>query len=173
MGSFSIDDILRRARALSLEAGVDPDQPGADGKPEWFRFILAARESLRHDQRAQDPLALLREIEKNDHAAEAAIAESTASAESLDPLETLRALYEKETASVAHALPDLTSTDHAASRHDVTPEVRQEGASIAGVPHADPLEALRQWEEREMGADTPPEAGAAPLADGRDRQADG
>jgi hypothetical protein len=141
MGSISLDAILHRARALCEAAGVDPDQPGADGKPEWFRFLAQARASLRRDQQAQDPLELLRAIDAGDSAPEAV---ETRAPESFDPLEKLQALYEAEMGGGARASSQQ-------DQHVTLPEPKDFGrdsddARTHGREQTDPLAELKALE---------------------------
>jgi hypothetical protein len=148
MASFSLDQILHRARGLCAETGVDPDQPGPDGKPEWFRFIGAARDSLRRDQHAQDPLAFLKKIEMGERAREAIIDRAAVAPESSDPLEKLQALYQQAMESADARARDANQS----STNDLAPALEEAGpAQPISPPHSDPLEALKALEV--MGTD--------------------
>jgi hypothetical protein len=140
MQSLSLDAILHRARALCEAAGIDPDQPGPDGKPEWFRFLGQARGSLRRDRQAQDPLALLRAIDTGDSAPEAV---ETRAPESVDPLEKLKALYEAEMGDGARA--SLQQNQHESSPEPTDSGLRGD-ARTASRENTDPLAELKALE---------------------------
>ncbi|WP_281799710.1 hypothetical protein [Methylocystis echinoides] len=140
MQSLSLDAILHRARALCEAAGIDPDQPGPDGKPEWFRFLGQARATLRRDRQSQDPLELLRAIDAGDSVPEAV---ETRAPESVDPLEKLQALYEAE-------MGDGARTSLEQTQHESLAEPKDFGfrgdARTASREKTDPLAELKALE---------------------------
>lgn len=148
METLSLDAILRRARALCLEAGLDPDQPAQDGRPEWLGFISEARASLRRDLQTQDPLKLLQSIYVGEQAREQDTARLAPPHETADPLAKLERLYREEMhegferanlppqrAEAGNALQDGFALDFEAAP--------TRGAARAS---ADPLETLRVLE---------------------------
>ena len=148
MSSLSLDKILHRARALCVDAGLDPDRPALDGKPEWLRFIAEARASLRRDQEAQDPLELLKAIDNCELARETDVAHPRNDPETVDPLQKLEALYEKEMreerARAKQAELDVPQQELSAS-NDFTGGSGNRAASLIS-DRTDPLEALKALE---------------------------
>jgi hypothetical protein len=177
MGSFSLDAILHKARALCEAAGVDPDRPAQDGRPEWFRFIGDARASLRSEQHAQDPLALLKAIEEETRAAETPVAAVATAPESVDPLETLEALYEQEMggASAPPVQPPAQDAPPGGVRGSdgLAPELSEPAHAIVfSRRRSDPLEELKALEALGMDAtrrDDPNLDGASLGEDGEHR----
>jgi hypothetical protein len=96
MPEIKLEKILITARELCVAAGVDPDQIGEHGKPEWLRFAEAARGLLRERATATDPLALLDMLYQQDHDNRQELALSQATEEAVDPLARLSELYERE-----------------------------------------------------------------------------
>jgi hypothetical protein len=148
MQSHSLDLVLQRARALCEAAGIDPDQPGADGKPEWFRFLAQARVTLRRDEQSQDPLALLKALDSQDKLPER---RETAAPETFDPLERLQALYEAEMGGRAWPSPHQDVREAPAenshlpgpSGRELTPR-REQTDPIAELKALEAAEAARR-----------------------------
>lgn len=149
MSSVSLDEILRRARALCVSAGVDPDQPAHDGRPEWFRFFGQARASLRRDRQAQDPLELLKALDAGALPGGADAAQGGSARESFDPLARLQELYEKER---GQQQARATHRTHASSYELGAPDDLKRAVDTiaptraAGRAPSDPLEELKAIE---------------------------
>ncbi|CAJ0888257.1 hypothetical protein AMST5_03862 [freshwater sediment metagenome] len=169
METLSLDSILRRARALCLDAGLDPDRPGQDGRPEWLRFIGEARSSLRQDLQTKDPLKLLESTYCVEQVREQEFARLAPSDETTDPLEKLERLYKEEMhEDFKRANPPANHAedgepilqDHLAPNFDAAP------TRVAAREAPDPLETLRALEAatRDL-TETSPDSAASALRD--------
>jgi hypothetical protein len=129
---------------------VDPDRLAHDGRPEWLHFLAKARASLRRDLEAQDPLAQLKALDDRALARAGDAGHPRDEPETVDPLQKLKALYEKEMGgdhAQAKRVASGVPRQEVSAANDVTGGSGALPASLVSArDRADPLEELKALE---------------------------